>query len=108
LEVLATSDKPIKKILTSKGIPFKKFKRKDLDFTKIKTLFKAPRIDTLEFLINAAGHTGKPNVDACENDKTNCLFGHTLLPRRIAEAGKSNCARYLKVIIERNRMLIFS
>ena len=96
------------KLLTLKGIPFKNLKRKDLDYTKIETLSKVPRIDKLEFLINAADHTGKPNVDACENDKTDCLFGHALLPGRIAEAGKSNCARHLKAITERNRLLIFS
>jgi dTDP-4-dehydrorhamnose reductase len=37
-------------------------------------------------LINAAGYTGKPNVDACETDKANCLFGNAILPARIAEA----------------------
>jgi dTDP-4-dehydrorhamnose reductase len=40
-------------------------------------------------LINSAGYTGKPNVDACETDKTNCLFGNAILPGRIAEACES-------------------
>jgi dTDP-4-dehydrorhamnose reductase len=32
------------------------------------------------FLINAAGYTGKPNVDSCETDKHNCLLGNAVLP----------------------------
>lgn len=39
-----------------------------------------------EFVINAAGYTGKPNVDACEKDKANCLFGNAVLPNIIKEA----------------------
>jgi dTDP-4-dehydrorhamnose reductase len=74
------------KLLTIKGIPFKNLKRKDLDYTNVATLVEALRTDKPEFLINAAGYTGKPNVDACESDKTNCLFGNAILPGRIAEA----------------------
>ena len=74
------------KLLTSKGIPFKNLKRKDLDYTDVETLVKALRADKPDFLINSAGYTGKPNVDACETDKTNCLFGNAILPGRIAEA----------------------
>jgi dTDP-4-dehydrorhamnose reductase len=74
------------KLLTIKGIPFKNLKRKDLDYTDVATLVKALRTDKPDFLINSAGYTGKPNVDACETDKTNCLFGNAILPGRIAEA----------------------
>jgi UDP-glucose 4,6-dehydratase len=38
------------------------------------------------FLINAAGYTGKPNVDACERDKAACLAGNAVLPGVIREA----------------------
>ena len=27
-------------------------------------------------VVNCAGYTGKPNVDACESDKTTCLYGN--------------------------------
>lgn len=74
------------KLLTLKGIPFKSLKRKDLDYTDVATLVKALRTDKPDFLINSAGYTGKPNVDACETDKTNCLFGNAIVPGRIAEA----------------------
>ncbi|HKB57410.1 MAG TPA: sugar nucleotide-binding protein, partial [Lacunisphaera sp.] len=39
-----------------------------------------------EFLINAAGYTGKPNVDACELHKSECLMGNAVLPGTIAAA----------------------
>ena len=39
-----------------------------------------------EFVINAAGYTGKPNVDACELDQADTLAGNTLLPQTIAHA----------------------
>jgi dTDP-4-dehydrorhamnose reductase len=38
------------------------------------------------FLINAAGYTGKPNVDACELHKSECLAGNAVLPGTIREA----------------------
>lgn len=73
-------------LLKSKGIPFKNLRRADVDYTDVAVLAAALKADRPEFLINAAGYTGKPNVDACELDKTNCLFGNAILPGRIAEA----------------------
>ena len=74
------------KLLTSKGISFKNLMRKDLDYTDVPTLITALQKDKPDFLINSAGYTGKPNVDACESDRMNCLFGNAILPGRIAEA----------------------
>ncbi len=37
------------------------------------------------FIVNCAGYTGKPNVDACELDKGNCLDGNAILPAVIRE-----------------------
>ena len=38
------------------------------------------------FLINAAGFTGRPNVDACELAKTECLLANAVLPGIIRAA----------------------
>lgn len=73
-------------LLTRKNIPFRNLRRADLDYTNVATLRSALEDDRPEFLINAAGYTGKPNVDACEADKAECLFGNAVLPGRIAEA----------------------
>ncbi len=73
-------------LLRRKNIPFKNLRRADVDYTDVATLTAALRADRPEFLINAAGYTGKPNVDACEDDKAECLFGNAVLPGRIAAA----------------------
>ena len=46
-------------------------------------LLKSQKPDAL---INCAGYTGKPNVDACELDKTNCLQANSVLPGIISDA----------------------
>ena len=38
------------------------------------------------FVLNSAGYTGKPNVDACETARADTLQGNTLLPLMIAQA----------------------
>jgi dTDP-4-dehydrorhamnose reductase len=68
------------------GISFRSFSRSDLDYTNPVTLTAALRTGKPEFLINAAGYTGKPNVDACEIHKAECLFGNAVLPGIIAQA----------------------
>jgi putative intracellular protease/amidase len=49
-------------------------------------LAAALREGRASFVINAAGYTGKPNVDACELHKTDCLQGNAVLPGLIAQA----------------------
>lgn len=73
-------------LLAGKGIAFRNLRRADLDYTQPDVLRAALLRDRPEFLINAAGYTGKPNVDACELHKTECLFGNAVLPGFIAEA----------------------
>jgi dTDP-4-dehydrorhamnose reductase len=73
-------------LLTRKGIAFRNLRRADLDYTDTAALTAALKADRPEFLINAAGYTGKPNVDACELHKAECLFGNAVVPGRIAEA----------------------
>ncbi len=73
-------------LLTRKGIPFRNLRRADLDYTDPVVLTRALNADRPEFLINAAGYTGKPNVDACELHKTDCLFGNAVLPGLVAQA----------------------
>jgi dTDP-4-dehydrorhamnose reductase len=73
-------------LLTRKGLPFRNLRRADLDYTNGETLRAALLRDRPEFLINAAGYTGKPNVDACELHRHECLFGNAVLPGIIADA----------------------
>ncbi len=73
-------------LLTRKGIPFRNLRRAEVDYTDRDTLRDAILRDKPEFLINAAGYTGKPNVDACELHKYECLFGNAVVPGIIANA----------------------
>ncbi len=73
-------------LLTRKGIPFRNLRRAELDYTNPVVLAAALKADRPDFLINAAGYTGKPNVDACELHKTECLFGNAVLPGVVAQA----------------------
>jgi dTDP-4-dehydrorhamnose reductase len=73
-------------LLARKNIPFRNLRRAELDYTNPALLAAALQADRPAFLINAAGYTGKPNVDACELHKTDCLFGNAVLPGLIARA----------------------
>ncbi len=54
--------------------------RSETDYTCPSTLRRFLEQARPEFLINAAGYTGKPNVDACEIHKTACLQGNATFP----------------------------
>jgi dTDP-4-dehydrorhamnose reductase len=60
--------------------------RKQIDYTRFGPLLDLLKSKKPELVINAAGYTGKPNVDACENAKADTLAGNTLLPQTIAHA----------------------
>ncbi|MBK8478299.1 MAG: sugar nucleotide-binding protein [Opitutaceae bacterium] len=74
------------RLLTHKNIPFRTLARRELDYTQPARLLALLRELRPEFLLNAAGYTGKPNVDACELHRADCLEGNAVLPGRIAEA----------------------
>jgi UDP-glucose 4,6-dehydratase len=60
--------------------------RAEIDYNDVDSLISILRSKKPQFLINAAGYTGKPNVDACEADQAECLFGNAVLPGRIRTA----------------------
>jgi dTDP-4-dehydrorhamnose reductase len=72
--------------LQSRGESFLPLSRAELDYTRFDELLHLLRERKPDFLINAAGYTGRPNVDACETNKADTLAGCTLLPQVIADA----------------------
>jgi dTDP-4-dehydrorhamnose reductase len=72
--------------LEARGQSFTPLSRKQVDYTRYDVLLQFLRETKPSFLINAAGYTGKPNVDACEDAKADTLAGNTLLPQVIANA----------------------
>jgi dTDP-4-dehydrorhamnose reductase len=73
-------------LLRRKDLPFRNLSRAEVDYTDPAVLGSLFSRERPAFLINAAGYTGKPNVDACELHKAECLFGNAVLPGRIAQA----------------------
>ena len=73
-------------LLTRKGRPFRNVRRADFDYTDQAALTALLRREQPGFLINAAGYTGKPNVDACELHKSECLMGNAVLPGIVGQA----------------------
>ena len=73
-------------LFTRRGLPFRNVRRADFDYTNRTALTDLLRREKPAFLINAAGYTGKPNVDACELHKSECLMGNAVLPGTIARA----------------------
>jgi dTDP-4-dehydrorhamnose reductase len=66
--------------------PYRPVSRKHVDYTHFETLVSLLRESKASFLINAAGFTGRPNVDACETARVETLAGNTLLPLTAANA----------------------
>ncbi|MGD0812257.1 MAG: sugar nucleotide-binding protein [Verrucomicrobiota bacterium] len=72
--------------LQERGIPFAAPLRSEIDYGQFAALRAYLEKIRPEFLINAAGYTGKPNVDACEQHWADTLQGNTLFPAAAAHA----------------------
>ncbi|MBX3422537.1 MAG: sugar nucleotide-binding protein [Pirellulaceae bacterium] len=77
------------RFLDSRGVAYRGLSRRDTRNYALENLDQIVRELRPDFLINAAGYTGKPNVDACELHRTECLSGNSVLPgvvRQVCEA----------------------
>jgi len=72
--------------LRRRGQVWRTVSRRETDYTRFDALLALLRSLRPELLVNAAGYTGKPNVDACEQDRAGTLSGNVLLPQTIAHA----------------------
>jgi dTDP-4-dehydrorhamnose reductase len=70
--------------LRRRGHCFIPLTRRAMDYTRFELLFDYVRKMKPEFIINAAGLTGSPNVDACELAREEILAANTLLPQTVA------------------------
>jgi NAD(P)-dependent dehydrogenase (short-subunit alcohol dehydrogenase family) len=64
-------------------------RRSELDYTRFGPLTRLLRDLKPAFVVNCAGFTGKPNVDACEAQQSDTLLGNVTLPLTIANACES-------------------
>lgn len=74
------------KHLKESNIDYIRPTRKDIDHSNCFQLSEYLLDNKATFLINCVGYTGKPNVDACENAKEECLYANAFLPTRISLA----------------------
>jgi dTDP-4-dehydrorhamnose reductase len=72
--------------LQRRNLPFYSLSRKELDYTRFELLWNHLKSNRPSFVINAAGFTGRPNVDACETARAETLLGNTLFPQALAQA----------------------
>lgn len=59
--------------------------RKDCDFLDTMKLYKILKDINPKYIINCAGYTGKPNVDACESNKELCWLQNYTLPKNLSK-----------------------
>ena len=76
-------------VLNTRGFSYRNLSRQELNYYDPDKLTEAIKTEKPDYLINAAGYTGKPNVDTYEDDKVNCLQGKAVLPGIIREVCES-------------------
>src|SRR5260221_3220304 len=70
--------------LRRRGRGFVPLTRKVIDYTRFEVLFDYVRKAKPRFVLNAAGYTGSPNVDACELARAEAVQGNALFPQTMA------------------------
>jgi dTDP-4-dehydrorhamnose reductase len=70
--------------LTSRSLGFKQLSRSTTDYADFKTLRTFLDANRVTFLINAAGFSPLPNVDACEKRKADAILANVVLPSTVA------------------------
>jgi dTDP-4-dehydrorhamnose reductase len=73
----------IRRELRRRKMPVWSLARSVVDYTRAEVLKEHLQGRPVKCVINAAGFTGRPNVDACEVAKTECLAGNAVLPGTI-------------------------
>ncbi len=70
--------------LLKRGVAFLPVSRAQCDYTRTEPLRDLLLTYKPELVINTAGYTGKPNVDACETSRKATLDGNSLFPKRLS------------------------
>jgi dTDP-4-dehydrorhamnose reductase len=58
---------------------------KETTFNSLESWYKNVANNSIEYIINAAGVTGKPNVDACETNKEETFYGNVIWPQILTD-----------------------
>jgi dTDP-4-dehydrorhamnose reductase len=73
----------LQRALLRSDLPFQLVSRRTVDYTHPEWLRGFLRECHADFVINAAGYVGQPNIDTCEVNKSECLNANTGLPGTI-------------------------
>lgn len=76
----------ISRELKSRDLPHVAWSRSEVDYTNPRELkYNLCMLGSDLHIINCAGYIGKPNVDACELAKADCIEGNVVFPAMLAE-----------------------
>jgi UDP-glucose 4,6-dehydratase len=85
------------KFLQNKNCEVEAINRNDCDFLNKDAFFKLLKNINANYIINCAGYTGKPNVDACEANKESCWQGNVTLAKYLSDICYTLNTRYIQV-----------
>ena len=72
--------------LMRRGLSYQAISRAQLDYSQFRVLADALKSHRPELVIHCGGFTGKPNVDACETQRTETILGNIVLAQTVAQA----------------------
>lgn len=72
--------------ITGRGWTCTAISRSQVDYTQFRPLLDFLRQTRPNLVVNCAGYTGKPNVDACEEHKAETLLGNVSLAQTLRDA----------------------
>lgn len=85
-------------LLKSKNLPHVAWSRSEVDYTNPTELKYHLYIQGEDLhIINCAGYIGKPNVDACELAKSDCIEGNVILPSMLAEICREKSYKFTHI-----------
>jgi len=85
------------KFLRQKNCEVYELNRKDCNFLNKDDFFKKIKTINPLYIINSAGYTGKPNVDACELNKESCWNGNITLVKYLSNICHDLNIRYVQI-----------
>lgn len=90
------------KELLSRELPYVSLSRSNVDYTDYEEFCNYLDINWVNFskgavVVNCAGYTGKPNVDACERNKDKAILGNVVLPSMLSGVCRSRGIRLVHI-----------
>lgn len=85
------------KYLIEKDIEIYALSRDNFNFLDYNKLYQIIKNVEPNYIINAAGYTGRPNVDACEKNQVSCWQGNVTLPKIVSEISNHLKIKYIQL-----------